>query len=134
MNKTVGNVGIRLNSGRIDRNIREAQKKLNMQVTADCEPFTPFQQGALRGSQYYPQGIYGGEIAWNTPYAHYQYEGELYLTEDGRSFANKYERKYPTGIALEQHADGTTDHWFEKAKEQNLNQWVDLVKRTAGKD
>lgn len=101
-NKMVGNISINLNTDRFDRNIREAQKLLNMQVVADCDPYIPFQQGALRGSQRYPEGMYGGEISWDTPYAHYQYEGELYLTEDGRSFANKNERKFPTGISLEQ--------------------------------
>lgn len=133
-NKTVGSVDIKLNTDRLDRNILEAQKKLNMQVAADCDSFIPFQQGALRNSMNYPQGIYGGEIEWNTPYAHYQYEGELYLTEDGRSFANKGERKYPTGVPLNYHALGTSDHWFERAKEQHKQEWVDLVKRTAGKD
>lgn len=138
-NKTVGSVDINLNTDRLDRNIMEAQKKLNMQVAADCDAFIPFQQGALRISQHYPQGIYGGEIAWGgaahgAPYAHYQYEGELYLTEDGRSFANKNERKYPTGLSLHYHTSGTSDHWFEKAKEQHKKEWVDLVKQTAGKD
>lgn len=132
--KAVGNVGIKLDTERLEGNIREAQKKLNMQVAADCDTHIPFQQGALRGSQRYPQGIYGGELSWDTPYAHYQYEGELYLTRDGRSWANKNEKKYPTGIPLVQHTPGTSDHWFEKAKEQNKEHWVDLVKRTAGKD
>ena len=134
INKTVGSVNIELDLGRFEGNIAEAQKKLNMQIVADCNPYIPFQQGALRGSVRYPEGIDGGEIAWDTPYAHYQYEGILYLTKDGRSFANKDERKYPTGTPLVYHTPGTTDHWFEKAKEQNMNQWVDLVKRTAGKD
>lgn len=132
--KTVGNVNIKLNTDKLDRNIREAQKKLNMQIAADCDSLIPFRQGGLRGSLHYPDGVYGGELAWNTPYAHYQYEGELYLTEDGRAFANKNERKFPTGIPLVQRASGTSDHWFEKAKDQNLNQWVELVKLTAGKE
>lgn len=132
--KTVGSVNIKLNTGKLDSNIREAQKKLNMQIATDCDSLIPFQQGALRGSLRYPDGVYGGEMAWNTPYAHYQYVGELYLTEDGRTFANKNERKFPTGIPLVQHTSGTSDHWFEKAKDQNLNQWIDLVKRTAGKE
>lgn len=132
-NKVVGSVSVKLNTKRLDKNIMEAQKLLNMQVAADCDILIPFRQGALRGSQYYPQGIYGGEIAWNVPYAHYQYEGELYLTKEGRSWADAGERKYPTGEPLEQHAKGTTDHWFEKAKEQHKKQWIDLVKRTAGK-
>ena len=65
----IGNVDIHIDTKRIDRNLKEAQKLLNMQVVADCDPLIPFQQGALRNSVNYPQGIYGGEIEYNTPYA-----------------------------------------------------------------
>ena len=132
-NRTVGCVDIHIDTKRIDDNIRNAQKLLNMKVAADCDEYIPFSQGALRGSVNYPDGIYGGEISWNTPYAHYQYMGELYLTEDGRSFAEKYEKKYPTGLPLHQHAAGTSDHWFERAKQEHGQQWIELVKREAGK-
>ena len=131
--KTVGCVAIHIDTSRIDNNIRNAQKALNMQVVADCDEYIPMQQGALRGSVNYPDGIYGGEIAWNTPYAHYQYMGELYLTEDGRSFAFRGERKYPTGLPLQQHHPGTADHWFDRAKQAHCEQWIDLVKREVGK-
>ena len=131
--KTVGCVDIHIDTSRIDNNIRNAQKALNMQVVADCDEYIPMQQGALRGSVNYPDGIYSGEIAWNTPYAHYQYMGELYLTEDGRSFAFRGERKYPTGLPLQQHHPGTADHWFESAKQAHCEQWIDLVKREVGK-
>ena len=131
--KTVGCVDIKIDTSRIDNNIRNAQKALNMQVVADCDEYIPMQQGALRGSVNYPDGIYGGEIAWNTPYAHYQYMGELYLTEDGRSFAFRGERKYPTGLPLQQHHPGTEDHWFDRAKQVHCEQWIDLVKREVGK-
>ena len=131
--KTVGCVDIHIDTSRIDNNIRNAQKALNMQVVADCDEYIPMQQGALRGSVHYPDGIYGGEIAWNTPDAHYKYMGELYLTEDGRSFAFRGERKYPTGLPLQQHHPGTADHWFERAKQAHCEQWIDLVKREVGK-
>ena len=131
--KTVGCVDIHIDTSHIDNNIRNTQKVLNMQVVADCDEYIPMQQGALRGSVNYPDGIYGGEIAWNTPYAHYQYMGELYLTEDGRSFAFRGERKYPTGLPLQQHHPGTADHWFDRAKQAHCEQWIDLVKREVGK-
>ena len=51
---------------------------MNMRVVEDCNDYIPFAQGALRGSVNYPEGIYGGEIAYNTPYAHYQYTGEFW--------------------------------------------------------
>ena len=128
-NRTVGCVDIHIDTKRIENNIRNAQKLLNMQISADCGDYIPFANGALRGAVNYPDGIYGGEIEWNTPYAHYQYEGELYLTEDGRSFANKGEQKYPTGMPLHYHTPRTSDHWFERAKETHGQQWIDLVNR-----
>lgn len=131
----VGSVEIKIDTSRIEGNIKEAQKLLNEQIVADCNPLIPFQQGALRNSVNYPEGIHGGVIEWNTPYAHYQYMGELYLTENGSSWAHKYEKKYPSGIPLEYHPEGagTTDHWFDNAKEQHCDDWVDLVKKTVGK-
>lgn len=133
INTNVGNVDIKIDTSRIDGNLKEAQKLLNMQIVADCTPLIPFQQGALRNSVNYTQGIYGGEIEWNTPYAHYQYIGELYLAENGSSWAKKYEKKHPVGKPLAYHTPGTTDHFFDEAKEQHGKEWVDLVKRTAGK-
>lgn len=134
LNSTVGSIKIQIDTSRIDGNIKEAQKLLNHKIATDCEPLIPFQQGALRGSQTFPEGVYGGLIAYNTPYAHYIYVGDLYLTEDGRSWARKKEEKYPTGIPLNYHHPGTTDHWFESAKEQHLEEWIKLVKETVGKD
>lgn len=134
--RTIGDVGFSLDTGRIERNMKEAQKQLNIMVTADSNQFVPMEQGALRNSVRYPQGIHGGEIAWNTPYAHYQYEGELYLDENGNSFAAKHERKYPSGKRLEQSTEMNalaSDHWFERAKEGNLKKWEHQVKRIAGK-
>lgn len=133
-NKIVGSVEISLDTDRLDRNIKEAQKKLDMQVLSDSNLYIPQQQGSLMGTG---RIIKDGEISWDTPYAHYQYEGELYLAANGSSWAHKHEQKYPTGIPLEQSKKINplaTDHWFEKAKEQNLEQWLDTVKRTAGKD
>ena len=92
ISSSVGSVDIKIDTSRIDKNLEEAQKLLNMQIVADCEPLIPFQQGALRRSVNYPNGMCGGEIEWNTPYAHYQYEGELYLSENGSSWAKKYEK------------------------------------------
>lgn len=46
--KTVGNVNIKVNTTRLDRNTMEAQKLLNIQVVEDSNNLIPFQQGALR--------------------------------------------------------------------------------------
>ena len=129
-NKTVGNVNIKLDTKRMDGNLSRAQGKLDMQVLNDMIPYMPFQQGAMVGATNIAES---GLIVTNTPYAHYQYMGELYLTEDGRSWALKGEKKYPSGTPLKYHTAGTEDHWFEAAKREHGKQWVDLVKREAGK-
>ncbi len=129
-NKIVGNVNIHLDTNRIDRNLKRAQDVLDQQILGDMLEYMPFQQGALRGAT---QIVEPGLIQTNTPYAHYQYTGELYLTEEGRSFANKGEQKYPTGMPLHYHTPGTSDHWFERAKQTHGKEWIDLVKREVGK-
>lgn len=142
INTHVGNVDIKIDTSRIDRNTKEAQKLLNMQIVADCDPFIPFQQGALRNSVNYPEGIYGGVIEYNTPYAHYQYEGEIYGPNipiyDTQGNITGYwspPNKKPTGRKLQYHPEGTErgDHWFEKAKKQHKDDWVQLVRKTVGK-
>lgn len=137
----IRNVDIDISDARLRRNLKEAQKLLNMQVVADCDPLIPFQQGALRNSVNYPDGIYGGEIEYNTPYAHYQYMGEVYgpnipIRDSQGNITGRYSppKKHPTGRPLQYHTAGTGDHWFEKAKEQHKQDWIDLVKRTAGKE
>lgn len=141
INNTVGNVSIKIDTSRIDKNIREAQKLLNLAVVGDCDPLIPFQQGALRNSVNYPQGIYGGEIEYNTPYAHYQYEGIVYgpnipIRDAEGNITGWYSppSKHPTGRPLTYHTAGTGDHWFETAKQRHAADWLRLVRETVGKN
>ena len=142
INNHVGNVHIKFDTKRIDGNLKEAQTKLNMQIVADCEPYVPFQQGALRSSVRYPQGIDGGEIEYNTPYAHYLYMGEVYGPNIPKKDAQgniigwmSPPSKSPTGRRLQYskapHPEAGAE-WFERAKAQHLPDWTRLVKRTAG--
>lgn len=134
IDKTVGNVSIKLDTKRIDTNIeRNAQKALNLAVRIDCDPLVPHLNGELRGSAWFTEGVYGGVLEWNTPYAHYMYAGELYLAANGSSWAKKHEKKYPSGEPLKYHEPGTTSKWFEVAKKNNLKKWEKLVRKEAGK-
>lgn len=136
----IGNVDIQFTDARITGNLRECQKVLNLQVAADCDPYIPFQQGQLRNSLVYPQGVYGGELEWNAPHAHYQYTGEVYgpnipIKDSAGNTTGWYSppKKRPTGRPLTYHTPGTGKEWFEVAKERKGKQWIDLVKKTAGK-
>ena len=114
---------------------------MNEQVVSDCEPLIPFQQGGLRNSVWYPDGIFGESVEWNTPYAHYQYMGKVYgpnipkYDENGNLIGFwSPPKKDPTGRPIKYHQAGTTDHWFEDAKRKHLHEWEKLVKDTMGKD
>lgn len=137
----IGNVDIHIDTKRIDRNLKEAQKLLNMQVVADCDPLIPFQQGALRNSVNYPSGIYGGEIEWNTSYAHYLYVGRVYgpnipIYDDEGNLTGYWSppKKHPTGKEIQYHTPGTGKEWFETAKQRHGADWLRLVRETAGKE
>lgn len=143
IDKYVGDVEIHIDTSRIDKNTREAQMLLNTQVVEDCEPFIPDGESAkgLRNSQKYPEGIYGGVIEWNTPYAHYLYKGIVYgpnipvYDADGNLIGFfSPPKKHPTGRSIEYHTPGTGKEWFEKAKAEHKQEWVDLVGKTIGKD
>lgn len=134
------NVDIQIDTRRIECNLKEAQKRLNMQIVDDCASLVPFAQGTLRNSVNYPQGLYGGEIAYDAPYAHYMYAGEVYgpnipCKDAEGNITGWYSppNKNPTGKPLAYHAPGTDSHWFEKAKSLHKQEWIDLVRRTVGK-
>lgn len=126
---TVGNLNIKLNTDRFSLQFVMAQKALDRLVLADSTPYVPFLSGHLRSMGHIPED---GVVEWNTPYAHYQYMGELYLAENGSSYAEKYEKKYPAGIDLEQHEKGTKSHWYEAAKNTHKSEWVRTVQRIGG--
>lgn len=119
-----------INTDNFDANFREAKKKLNMQIVADCTPLIPIQQGQLRSQVRYPDGVYGDWIEWYAPYAHYQYEGEVLTDEMGRTYVEAGVTKpVHTGRKLNYSEPQACDHWFDRAKEQNLNKWIALVNR-----
>ncbi|MCD8383271.1 MAG: minor capsid protein [Clostridiales bacterium] len=134
-----GGVDIDIDTKRLDGNLKEAQKLLNLQVAADCEPLVPFRQGGLRGSVRYPNGIYGGVLEYDSPYAHYQYTGVVYgpnlpqYDEAGNLVGwRSPPKKYPTQRKLQYHHRGTGGAWFETAKRLHKKRWLRLVQRTAG--
>lgn len=143
INQHIGNVEIKLDTKRLDRNMMEAQKLLNLAVKTDCEPLVPLLNGDLRRSADFPDGVYGGVLEYNTMYARYQYFGEVYgpnipRKDDNGNIIGWYsppgKKKHPTGRKMANYSQsGTGPEWFEKAKEQNKDKWLRLVREEAGK-
>lgn len=128
----IGQVGIKIDTSRLDRNILEAQRKLDTTVLNDMLPYVPSRSGFLRGSgQISPCG---GEIVFGAVYSHYIYVGELYLAANGSSWAKKYEQKFPTGKPLDlSSTPGAEKEFFEAAKRDHLTEWEEVVKKEIGK-
>ncbi len=139
----IGNVDIKLDTKRIDRNMMEAQKLLNLAVRTDCEPLVPLLNGQLRRSANFPEGVYGGVLEYNTPYAHYQYVGEVYgpnipIKDSEGNITGWYsppgQAKHPTGRKMVNYSkSGTGPEWFSRAKEMHGDKWLRLVREEAGK-
>lgn len=90
------------------------------------DPYVPSSQmGILRGSTkcYVKDG--DGWIEYNTPYAHYQYEGILYVSSvTGSSWASAGEYKIKTDQKLNYTKDFhplATDHWDKAMYVANKN-------------
>lgn len=70
--------------------------------------------GILEGTTI--QDVQNGALTYASPYAHYQYIGELYVDPDtGSSWAKKNATKIPTGKRLNQHPIvGEGNYWDKK--------------------
>ena len=73
-------------------------------------------------------------ITYESPYAHYQYEGKKYVMDNGKSayyspdygfWSKKGEKKHDSGEKLIYHTAGTGHHWDERMKSAEMQ---DVVK------
>ena len=80
-------------------------------------------------------------IEYDTPYAHYLYKGIVYgpniplKDAEGNIIGwTSPPNKSPTQRKIKYHEPGTTSEWFEEAKRRHKDDWLDLVRKTAGKE
>ena len=77
--------------------------------------------------------IGSGQVIWNMPYARFQYYGRVMTDELGRTWVGPGERK---PVITERRLDYDTAQnplagafWFERAKADQLNQWLEEARR-----
>ncbi len=127
---------IDIKADRLNANLKEAADLLGERILMDCNKFIPKREGVLKNSGHLEPAGLSGEVVWNTPYAHYQHEGILYVGETtGSAWAKTGEHKVPavSPKPFNYSSPGTGDHWFEKANEQYGQDWIKMVKERAGK-
>lgn len=118
------------------------QKVVDAAVIRECFPYLPFDEGVLAGSANTATKIGSGEVIYDTPYARYQYYGEVYgpnipIVENGvvTGYFSPPE-KHPTGKKLQYSKEVNPmagSHWFDRAmadhKDEVLKEAQDAADR-----
>lgn len=113
----------------------KAQYELDSAIMTSMEPYMPRRDGTFINTTKAMSAALAGTgkvIAAAPPYGRFLYEGKVMVGEKSRSpWAKKGEKKVVTGRNLT-YSGGGQDHWFDAAKAADGDEWVNLVKKTAG--
>lgn len=102
------------------------QKVIDSSVMGHMDKYMPMDSNQMITSMYNSTKVGSGEININTPYAHYQHEGELYVDPkynigafhdpiSGRYWSRPNIKKVPSGRKLNYHGGALRgDHFFER--------------------
>ena len=113
------------------QNMGAVQKYIDSECILLMIKYTPMRNGILIGSAKRGTVIGSGEIHQNTPYARYQYYGEVYGPNypifEGDNIVGYYSppKKHPTGKELKYDKSKNPNAgkmWFERMKENHKNQ------------
>ena len=134
-----GDVQIKVDLSRFERQFREAQYALDSAIMTSMVPFMPMETGNfIQRTRMIGASMAGtGTVcAAAPPMGRFLYEGKVMVDElTGSAWARKGARKVVTDKALDFFKGANpqvTDHWFDAAKKADLKDWVSLVKKTAG--
>jgi hypothetical protein len=127
-------IDIQLDMDRVSDNFNRAQFSLDSAVMTSMEPFMPKDTGQFINVTKEMSAAMAGTgkvVAAAPPQGRFLYEGKVMVGERSRSaWAKKGEKKVVTKNNLQYSRGGP--RWFDKAKQKDGDNWVDLVKKTAG--
>lgn len=116
---------------RFSRQFAEAQQWLGDRVLEDSKPFMPHVTGDLQ--QLSKVLAKGKEVLYPGPTARFLYMGKVMVGEvSGSAWAREGEKKVVTNKPLTYSSADATAFWFEAAKAENEDYWLNGVKRIAG--
>lgn len=113
-----------------------ARKYLASEVKRLCEPYVPMQQGILARSAVIASD--GSSLVYQGPYAHYQYEGEIYGPNytNGEIFWSGKAPKKPTGRQIDYHGAPMRGKQWDKRmladKSKDLERSMDAYIKKGG--
>ena len=137
-------VQIKVDMKRLEDNFNNAQFELDTAIMTSMTPYIPQRDGTFiaktRGMSAAIAGT-GKVVAAAPPYGRFLYEGKTLVDpKTGSPWARKGVKKVKVGDFQGKtkaspnltYSGGGTDHWFDKAKAADGDNWVRLVKKTAG--
>lgn len=121
----------------------KVQKFVDSECIRLMAPYTPFLNGVLEKSATLSTVIGSGEVRQNTPYARYQYYGQVYgpnipIHEGGLVvgyFSPKGQKKHPTGRPLTYNTDKNPKAgpmWFDRMKADHKADILNGARKVAG--
>ncbi len=124
---------------RFERQYGKAQYALDNAVMASMQPYMPHRTGTFINVTKAMSAAIAGSgtvIAAAPPFGRFLYEGKVMVDEQtGSPWARKGARKIVTDKDLDYYKGENpkvTDHWFDTAKNNHLDSWVNVVKKIAG--
>lgn len=112
------------------------QKVIDSSFMGYMDKYMPMDTGEMITNMYSATKVGSGEINVNTPYAHYQHEGELYVDPkykkgafhdpiSGRYWSKKGVKKISSGKKLNYHGGANRgDHFIERMLADHFNDIV----------
>lgn len=102
------------------------QKRLAELCKDRMTDFVPKDSGELRRKAH----IEDTTIVYPGPYAHYVYEGKLWVDPvTGSSWARKDTKKVPTNIDLQYHEPGTGHHWDRRMVSAYMDEIEKIIEK-----
>ena len=126
-----GQVRVEMDLQRFYEQYKKAQEWLGNQVLHDCKAVMPLLTGNLQQRSYVNDE--GSEVVFPGPYARFQYGGKVMVDPvTGSPWARAGVKKVLTDRPLTYSRAEATDHWFDTAKAQHGDAWIQGVKDRAG--
>lgn len=129
-------IDLKLDTGRVEKNIKQAQYWLDTQIMTDMVPYMPHVTGTfINDTAAWSASLAGsGEvIAGVPPMGRFLYEGKVMIDPVTYSpWARKGAKKIVTDRDLTFENPNAVAHWFDVAKEAHGEEWVRGVKKIAG--
>ena len=132
---STGNMTADVSMKELANRFNKAQYELDSAIMTSMEPYMPRRDGTFINTTKAMSAAVAGTgkvIAAAPPCGRFLYEGKVMVGEKSRSpWAKKGEKKVVTGRNLT-YSGGGQAHWFDVAKAADGDEWVKLVKKTAG--